>query len=248
MTPNKTQPVQHDLNQMLDQCTAMFAEAVKQERGHVDKLTSTFLMMRDMGYTPEEAKAEFVRFQAEFNADTSKQSDTSGCSLVNVRRRHQAVASSPGYEVSRRHGLTGSQRFGRVFTLCLVVIPILFFVGVLAEIWFGYNPWGRACFYVRYVKAALYIGVWYSLMTACLPRIMANALITFFVFAGVGLSVSHETVVDAWGVAVYGETLWINFWLNTECYYWGLLTLTYVYAWCKLARGPRHWIMQYGVS
>jgi hypothetical protein len=132
--------------------------------------------------------------------------------------------------------------------LCLVVIPILFLVGAVTEIWFNYNLCGRAFINVRYVKAVLYIGVWYSLMKAFLPRAVAYAITTFFVFAGVGLAVIHEDAVRAWGVSTYGGLAWSSFWLNVQWCYWGLLAITYLWAWLKLAHGPRYWILKYGVA
>ena len=187
MNPNETQRVQHDLKQILDQCDGLFTKIAEQEHDNTENLRSAFLMMADMGYTANEAKEEFTRFQAQFNADTSEQPDTSGGSQVNVRRRRQTASSSPGYSQSHKHGLTGVKRFGHVLTLCLAVIPILFLVGIVTEIWFSYNPWGRACFYVRYVKAALYIGVWYAMLSACMHTTVAKVLSVLFCFAGIGM-------------------------------------------------------------
>ena len=149
---------------------------------------------------------------------------------------------------SHKHGLTGSQRFSRAFTLCLVVIPILFVVGTVAEIWFYYNPWGRAVSVVCYVKAILYIGVWYALLSTCMHTTIVKLLSALFCFAGIGMVLAWEPVVLAWGTSVWGTSSWTSFWLDTQWVYWGLLALTYLYAWWKLAHGPRYWILKYGVA
>lgn len=238
---------QHDLEQISDQCDALFDLITEHEQAQIDNLRTAFLMMQEMGYTSKEAKEEFVRFQVEYDPDISEQPNTGECSQVRVHRRHQTAASSPGHKQSHGHRLTGSQRFGRASTLCVVVIPILFVVGLVAEIWFGYNPWGRADFIVRYVKAALYIGVWYALLSACMNTSIARAMSVLLSFAAMGTVVAWEPVVLAWGVSMF-DTSWQSFWLNTQWCYWGLLTSTYLSAWCKLVRGPRYWIKKYGVG
>ena len=242
LSAQETHKFQQDLKWFLDQCDNIITKIAKHEHENAENLRSAVLTMRDMGYTAEEAKDELTRFQAEYNADTS------GCAQVNVHRRHRSAASSPKHGRINKHRLTGSQRFSRAFTLCLVVIPILFVVGTVAEIWFYYNPWGPAVSIVCYVKAILYIGVWYALLSTCMHTTIVKLLSVLFCFAGIGMVFAWEPVVLAWGSSMWGASSWSSFWLNTQWVYWGLLALTYLYAWCKLAHGPRHWIMKYGVG
>jgi len=77
---------------------------------------------------------------------------------------------------------------------------------------------------------------------------IVKVLSALFCFAGLGMVVAWEPVVLAWGNGVWGASPWTSFWLNTQWVYWGLLAVTYLYAWCKLAHGPRYWIMKYGVA
>jgi hypothetical protein len=128
-----------------------------------------------------------------------------------------------------------------------VVIPILFVVGVVTEIWFSYNPWGRAYINVRYAKAVLYTCVWYATLSMCMHTTVARVLSGLFCIAGMSMVVAWEPVVHTWGVSMFG-TSWTSFWLNTQWWYWGSLAITYLYAWCRLLRGPRTWILKYGVS
>ncbi|MFC1765159.1 hypothetical protein ACFL6U_24190 [Planctomycetota bacterium] len=236
MSPDEKHLLLQDLKQMLDQCDTVFAEITNQEHRNIVNLRSAFQMMANMGYTVDEAKDEFTRFQAQFNTDRNQDQQPS-------QQCVEGSYSKPKY----KHGMNGTQRYNQTFTLCLLVIPMLFFVGLVSEIWFYFNPWGRAFLTVRYVKAVFYIGVWYSMMRAFLPRFVANAFTTFFMFAGLGMVLSCEPIIDTWGIQLFGSA-WIPFWVKTQWCYWGLLAITYLWAWWKLAHGPRRWILKYGVD
>jgi hypothetical protein len=228
LTPGETQRLQRDLRQMLDQCDTMFTEIAHKEQANVDNLRSAFQMMANMGYTADEAKDEFRRFQAEYNADRDRSQGQQS-----FRQRANGSYARP----TNKGGTSGVKRYKRAFSLTVVVIPILFLVGAVAEIWFYYNPWGRALLTVRYVKAALYIGVWCSLMATYLSRTVTHALTVFFVFASAALAVIHEAAVRTWGVSTYGGLAWSTFWLNVQWCYWGSLAIIYLWAWWKLAHG-----------
>ena len=168
---------------------------------------------------------------------------------VDVHRCYcQDDRDTPQVVRSKKNGPGGVTRFTRAFSLCVLVIPILYVVGLVTELWFYYNPWGRAFITTRYIKAVLYIAVWFRLMHTCLPDLLAKTISAFFCCAGFGLAVTHEAVVRGWGISVFGGSEWNGFWLNVQWWYWGLLTLTYLYAWFKMAHGPRHWILKYGAD
>ena len=167
---------------------------------------------------------------------------------VDVHRRYdQDYKEAPYVVLPRRRRISGVTRFTHTFRLCVLVIPILFVAGLVTEIWFYFNPWGHAFLNVRYAKAILYIGVWYSLMKVILPRFVTNTLTVFFIFAGIGMVLSCEPAINTWGVEMWAGA-WIPFWVKLQWGYWAALAVTYLYAWCKLAHGPRHWILKYGIG
>ena len=152
---------------------------------------------------------------------------------VDVRRRYETAATGPGHRRCVPTN-TGLKKWTRAFLLCVLWIPVLFTIGLMAEVWFNFNPLGRMFFYVRYVKAVMYVLTWYVLMSTYCPKVVSTVISGCFLFAGIGMVLAEDAVLATIG--------WSPTWMTVQLGYWGALAVTYLYIIWKVGHGPRHWI------
>jgi len=244
MNDKQTKKLQDDLKKTLDQCYEQYGRKVAAEQD----LHSTVLAMKDRGMSKDEVRDAFIKAQkgrrelpsGNVGAESSQRVGTGSDVRVDVRRRDQSTANGHRNRQTQRPVRTGGDKYVTCWHLCALVIPALFIIGLIAEFWAA-SQGTRTHINVRYIKAALYIGVWFMLLRDTTPKWISLPVTLVLATAACFMAVASETwVTDIAQQLCTGRT-WLLILSKTQWYYWGALAVTYVYGIWKLGYGPLYW-------